>query len=69
MPDAFLEGASPGSSGVCILPWNSQYSEAKWPVGEREMFVACFLSHDGQLLTIRCRVSAVEADALLEDQH
>lgn len=43
---------------------------------KREVFVACFLSHDwiwgikgGQLLTIRLRASVVEPDALFEDQH
>ena len=45
-------------------------------VGESGVFLACFLFHDltrgmkeGQLLTIRLRASAVEPDALLEDQH
>lgn len=27
---------------VCVNYLGTQYSEAKWPVGEREMFAACF---------------------------
>lgn len=53
---------------MCMLPQNSQYREAKWPMGEKETCAACFLFGDG------CSPSGGErlpweADAFFEEQH
>lgn len=72
-------GRCPGCVGGVQVPRGGTRGRAmpgRLTVGESGVFLACFLFHDltrgmkeGQLLTIRLRASAVEPDALLEDQH